>query len=411
MPRNASRLLAFAAALTAVLVSAALWGAAAAPARAEVVSRFVMRINDEVATLRDYERLKAELEQMILSRPDLTLQQRRDALAQLGERVYRNMYEDLLLVSRARQLGITVSEEDIDEQIARIRERMELTTEEDFQRALAESGMTLAQLREQTRKTILTQAVLGREVYANIEVDEEILRRYYRDHPEQFQIPERLRLRQLVVLEEPTPEAGERRRLAETIREEILGGRPLDEVAAEHSAEGLTSGLIDPGWVSAGDLAPELEQAVRGLDLNALSEPIESRGGTHLVEVLERQPATLRPFTEVADQIRALERERRAAEQVEDYFARLEEEAFIRLDPPPEAAGFRRLAAEPSSEPELIAPGAATDGGPPDDGEIEAAEDVVPTAEEIEIETEPGEDPGEPIPPSSPEPPPPPDGG
>lgn len=404
MPKTASRLLASAAALAAVLVSVA-------PARAEVVSRFVMRINDEVATLRDYELLKAELEEAILNRPDLTLQQRRDALAELGERVYRNMYEDLLLVSRARQLGITVTEQDIDEQIARIRERMELTSDEDFQRALDSSGLTLAQLREQTRKNILSQAVLGREVYANIEIDEEILRRYYRDHPEQFTIPEKLRLRELIVLEEPNSEAEERRRLAELIRGEVLGGRPLDEVAAARSAEGVTSGLIDIGWVSAGDLAPELEEAVWGLELNRLSEPIEGRGGTHLVEVLERQPPTLRPYSDVADRIRTFERERRAAEQVEDYFAKLEDQAFIRLDPPPEAAGFRRLAGELFSEPGLLAPDAAADGGPPEEGEAEAGEDVVPTAEEIEIDPEPGDDAGEPIPPSSPEPPPPPDGG
>ena len=397
MPKTARQLLA-AAALAAVFASAA-------PARADVVSRFVMRINDEVATLRDYETLKAELEQAILNRPDLTLQQRREALAQLGERVYRNMYEDLLLVSRARQLGIAITDQDVDDQIARIRERMELTEDDAFRQALAASGLTLAQLREQTRKNLLSQTVLSREVYSKIDIDEEILRRYYRDHPEQFQIPERLRLRGLVVLEEPTPEAAERLRLAAEIRDEILGGRPLDEVAAEHSTEGLTSGLIDLGWVSAGDLDPDLERAVWGLDLNALSEPIEGRGGTHLVEVLEREPATVRPFTEVVDQIRALERERRAAELAEDYFAELEEQAFIRLEPPPEAAGFRRLAAERPAEPELVAPGAATDGGPPD----AEGDGVVPAAGEIEIDTE--TEPGEPVPPSSPEPPPPPDGG
>lgn len=403
-PKIASRLLASAAALAALL-------APAAPARAEVVTRFVMRVNDEVATLRDYELLKAEAEELILNRPDLTLQQRRDALAQIGERVYRNMYEDLLLVSRARQLGIDITEEQVDEQIARIRERLDLATEEDFQSALDATGMTVAQLREQTRKSLLSQAVLGREVYANIEIDEEILRRYYRDHPEEFTVPEKLRLRELIVLEEPTPAAEERRRLAERIRAEVLGGRPLDEIAADYSAQGLTSGVIDVGWVSAGDLAPELEKAVWGLELNQLSEPIDARGGTHLVEVLERQPATLRPYTEVADRIRALERERRAAEQVEDYFAELEEEAFIRLDPPPEAAGFRRLAAERSAEPELVIPDGATDGGPPA-ARDETAGDTLPAADEIEIdiEPEPGDRP-EPIPPSSPEPPPPPDEG
>lgn len=387
MPKIASRLLAGAALLAAAL-------AAPEPAGAAVVSRFVMRINDEVATLRDYELRKADLEQMILSRPDLTLQQRREALAQLGERVYRNLYEDLLLVSRARQLGIAITDQQVDEQIARIRERMELTADEDFEQALAASGMTLAQLREQTRKSLLSQTVLGREVYAKIEIDEEILRRFYRDHPEQFQVPEKLHLRELVVLEEATPEPDRRLELAAAIRAEALAGRPLAEVAAERSAAGTTSGLIDHGWVAPGDLDPDLERAVWALPAGALSEPIAARGGAHLVEVVEREPSYVRPFAEVSEDIRALERERRAAREIEDYFARLEDQAFIRLDPPPEAAGFRRLAAERPAEPELVAPPAG-DGRPPAEPEAEGA---VPTAAEIEA----GGDPGEPIPPSSP---------
>jgi parvulin-like peptidyl-prolyl isomerase len=409
VPKIASRLLAGAALLAAAL-------AAPAPADAAVVSRFIMRINDEVATLRDYEQRKAELEEMVLTRPDLTLQQRREALAQLGERVYRNMYEDLLLVSRAHQLGITVTDQQVDEQIVRIRERMELTSDEEFEQALAGSGMTQAQLREQTRKSLLLQTVLGREVYAKIEVDEEILRRYYRDHPEEFQVPERLHLRELVVLEDATPEADRRLELARAIRAEVLAGRPLDEVAAERSAAGATSGLIDHGWVAPGDLHPDLERAIWSLDTGALSEPIAARGGDHLVEVVAREPPFVRPFSEVSAEIEAKERERRAAREVEVYFARLEDEAFIDLDPPPEAAGFRRLAAERPAAPELTAPPAG-DGGPPAAPEAEGA---VPAAEETEPEgetegvpaaeeaaTEPGGDPGEPVAPSSPEPPPP----
>lgn len=349
----------------AAALAAAVAVALALPAGAEVVTRLVMRINDQVVTLGDYEKRKADLERAVLDRDDLTLQQRRDLLAEAGERIFRQMYEELLLLSRAEQLGLTVTEQEIDDQIGRIREQMGLETDEDFANALASSGMDLAELREQTRRNLLSQMVLGREVYAKIDIDEQILRRYYRDHPEEFQVPERRRLREVVVLEEATPDAGERRRMATEVREQVLTGRVLEELAAERSATGVTSDLIDIGWVSAGDLAPELEEAVWGLDLGALSEPIEARGGTHLVEVLESEPASVRPFSEVADAIRALHRQRRAAEETEEYVARLEQQAFIRLDPPPEAEGFRSLAAEPPAGPELTVPEAAHDGAEP----------------------------------------------
>ncbi len=405
------------------LAAAGLLAGGAAAATADVVTRFVMRINDEVATLHEYEKRRAELERIILERDDLTLQQRREALEQTPERVFRQMYEELLLLSRARQLGITVSDQQVEEQLVRIREQMGLRTDQEFQQALAMSGMTLEELREQARRSLLSQSVIGREVYSQIDVDEEILRRYYRDNPDRFMVPERLRLREVVVLEDKTPDAGERLRLAEEIRAEVTGGRGLDEVAEEREEGGLVSGLIDVGWISAGDLSAELEGAVWGLQAGQISEPIAARGGTHLVEVVAREPAALKPFAEVEEEVRDIERQRRATEEFEEYFTRLENEAFVRLDPPPGAEFFRRLTAEPLQGPgDLLAPaqdGTAPDGTAPDGAAPEGAppgapdpaaeeppavpEGVVPTAEEMEA----GGDPGEPVPPSSPEPPPP----
>lgn len=410
MPKAARPLLA---AFAAVLVLAG-----ATPAPADVVSRFVMRINDEVATLREYEKRKADLERMLLERDDFTLQQRREALEQVPERIFRQMYEELLLISRARQLGISITDQQVEEQLRRIREQMGLQTDDQFQNALAMSGMTVDELREQTRRNLLAQSVIGREVYSQIDVDEEILRRYYRDHPERFMVPERLRLREVVVLEEATPQAEDRQRLAEAIRAEVIAGRPLDEVIAERGEDSLISGMIDVGWVSAGDLAAELEEAVWGLEPGQISEPIEARGGTHLVEVTAREPAVLKPFAEVEEEIRDIERQRRAAEEFEEYFAKLEDQAFVRLDPPPGAEFFRRLTAEPLQGPaDLLAPG-ARDGGDPaaapatdpaaapaaDPGADPGAppEGLVPTAEEIEA----GGTPGEPVPASPADPPP-----
>lgn len=413
MPKASSRFL-----FKTLLALAAAGLLAGGAAAADVVTRFVMRINDEVATLHEYEKRRAELERIILQRDDLTLQERREALEQTPERVFRQMYEELLLLSRARQLGITVSDQQVEEQLARIREQMGLRTEQEFQQALAMSGMTLEELREQARRSLLSQSVIGREIYSQIEVDEEILRRYYRDNPDQFMVPERLRLREVVVLEDKTPDAGERLRLAEEIRAEVIGGRSLEEVAEEREAGGLSSGLIDVGWISAGDLSAELEGAVWGLQAGQISEPIAARGGTHLVEVVAREPAAQKPFAEVEEEVRDIERQRRAAEEFEEYFARLENEAFVRLDPPPGAEFFRRLTSEPLQGPgELLAPaedgaapdGAAPEGAPPGAPDPAAAEPpavpegVIPTAEEMEA----GGDPGEPVPPSSPEPPPP----
>lgn len=386
------------------LVTAAHLPATPAAADPTVVNRIVLRVNDRVATLRDYQRRKTELEQAILAREDLTLQQRREAMSSLGLRVYRQIYEELLLLSRADQLDIAITEGDINAEIERIREQMGLTDQQQFERALMGTGLTPEALREQTRKNLLTQTVIGREVYARMAIDEEILRRYYRDNPEEFMLPERYRLREIVVLEDGGRGLEERLRLAEELRQQVLGGKTLDEVAEEGSATGATSALIDLGWVSASDLSPELREAVETLEPGAVSPPVEARGGSHLLEMVEREEAELQPFSDVADQIRLIERQRRSLDEIEKFFTRLEDEAYVVLDPPEEARGFRGLtrgedggAETATGVPSLLAapaaatPSEATTSEEAGDADADAADAAPPSTEpDSAPEPEPG---------------------
>ena len=74
------------------------------------------------------------------------------------------------------------------------------------------------------------------------------------------------------------------------MRAQIVGGDdfgPSREAVSEDPASATDGG--DLGWVSPGDTVPEFEQALAELPLNELSEPIKSRFGWHLVEVLERR--------------------------------------------------------------------------------------------------------------------------
>ena len=314
---------------------------AAGPARADDVNRVVLRVNDRIATLYDFEQRKADMQAQLLHQQDMPLEQRREVLNHLGTTVFRDMFEELLLMSRADQADVKISAEDIASSISRMRENYKLDTDEQFQAALAQSGMTLDQLRDQVRRNLTMQTVISREVQAKIEIDEEVLRRYYRDHPQEFQVPEQVRLQELVVLDDSKLSEDERVQLAAALRKELIAGRPLAELAAENAKTGATSGLIDIGWVAKGDLSADLEKAVWDLKPGEVSEPVASRGGLHLVTLLERRAATLRPFTEVADEIRGKERERLFADKYKEYLDRLEREAYVQLDPPPEAKDFR----------------------------------------------------------------------
>lgn len=323
---------------------------------AEVVNRVVLRVNDQIATLYDFERRRESMAREISRSSDMDPAQRREILAQVGEIAYKDLFEELLIESRADQLGVTAEEGQIEQQIAQMKQNFGIQTDEDFAAALAQSGMTAAQLRERLQRDLRAREVMGREVQSRIDLDEEDLRRYYQKNREQFRQPEQVQIREVVVLEEGgLPTLEERQRVAEQIRQAVAGGASLADAVAEHSQRGHVSNVIDLGWVTPGDLDPGLEAAAWKLAPGALSEPVAGRGGLHLMQVTERKEARIQPFPEVQEQIRRREQQRLMQDEVAEYMAELEKKSLIVTEPPPGAEGFRRLmGTRPPSEEERL---------------------------------------------------------
>ncbi|HYG64596.1 MAG TPA: peptidyl-prolyl cis-trans isomerase [Thermoanaerobaculia bacterium] len=316
--------------------------------RAETLNGVILRINDQIATLYDYQQRRQEAVREISARVQDPAE-RRELLAQAPEIVFRDLYEQLLLDSRADQLGIFISDKEVDETIAGMRADYGIETDEQFARALQQAGMSLPLLREQMRRNLRLQAVRGREIRPRVQVDEEDLRRYYRKNEEQFRLPEQVQVREVVVRDGSEPNAQkvlapeERLRIAEAIRSEVTAGKPLADAVAPYVQTGVATNVVEFGWVARGDLDPTLEAVAWDLQAGQVSAPVEGRGGLHVLQVTERRPSRIAEFSEVAEQIREREQNRVYREEVAKYMQELEQKALIVANPPQEAAGFRRL--------------------------------------------------------------------
>jgi parvulin-like peptidyl-prolyl isomerase len=305
------------------------------------VNEIVLRVNDRIATTYDYESERMERFQAIQQADSLTEERKQELLAGLGETVMKDVFEQLLLLSRADQLKIQISPSEIEDAVERTKQNFGIKNQAEFQAALQSSGMTEAKLRARLEKTLLTQQVMGQEVYTRVSLDEEDLRRYYQSHAEDFQVPQRLNLQEVVVLESSGLNDEDLALLAEEIRQQLSTGREIEEVIAPYREEGVSTGVVDLGWVEVGDLNEDLEEAVWGLETGGVSPSVEARGGLHILVVAEREEARLLDFLEVQDQIRSIEQGRLMQDEMAKYIEELKNNSYIVANPPPEAAGFR----------------------------------------------------------------------
>ena len=316
--------------------------ALALPAAAEELNRIVIRVNDQIVTLHEYKQRLSTEGRQVAGDPSITAEQRRERLAELPAQVFLALFTEHLLDARAHDMDIVITESEIDRSLTQMRESLQIQSEEEFRRALASQGLTYRGFRDMRAKQMRQRTVIDREVMTRVEPDEDDLRRFYRDNPELFEVPEQRRLREVVVLDSSDLTPDGRTALANRIREQLATGLEPSTAVEETSAAGQTSGVIVLGWVPAGDLAPALETAVAALEPGEWTEPVEGRGGLHILQLIEKEAQTLVGFAEVRDDIYSREKNRLSQLEYPKYLRELEEKSFVVTSPPPEAAEFRK---------------------------------------------------------------------
>ena len=138
----------------------------------------------------------------------------------------------------------------------------------------------------------------------------------------------------LRVSEQLTTEAAGRR-LSEFKRQILAGTKSFEQLARDNSEDGSAAGGGDLGWVSPGSFVPEFEESMNALPINGISEPLVSRFGVHLIQVLERRDMTLDPKQQ-REQARNVLREQKFDAAYLDWIRDLRGRAYVELREPPQ---------------------------------------------------------------------------
>ncbi len=350
----------------------AAWALAAGPATAEVVNRIILRVNEEILTLHEYESRKATEITGLLANQRLSSDQRQEQLSQVGRAVMQNSFSEMLLLSFANQHGIRITDAEVEEAVTDLITRQGIESEEQLQQALAGAGMTLEDVRDNTRRELLWQQVVGQEVRPRVEIGEEELRAYYRSHQDEFQVPEQRWLKEVIVLESSGLADAELKRVAEEIRALLAAGGELSEVVEPYREKGTTTGAVDLDWLRAEELEASLSEAAWALTPGEYSPPVSARGGYHILHLSGLREAKIRPLEEVQGFIMQREYGKRFDRELRNFLAELENKSYIQEDLPEEAVGYRAMMSDFRPEDEIELFRAPVIEPPAEEGESEA---------------------------------------
>ena len=139
------------------------------------------------------------------------------------------------------------------------------------------------------------------------------------------------------ILLKPSPQLSAEaatRRLAEMKRQIDSGARTFEALARANSEDASAAQGGDLGWASPGMFVPEFEQAMNALEAGAIAEPVLSRFGVHLIQVVERRQVAL-DARQQREQARNVLREQKFEEAYLDWARELRARAYIELREPP----------------------------------------------------------------------------
>jgi len=161
-----------------------------------------------------------------------------------------------------------------------------------------------------------------------------ILKVLERESADVFKAPQ-TRVRHILLRPSARLTAAQVQSRLEGYRARIASGQAsFEELARQFSEDGSASAGGDLGWAQPGMMVPEFEQAMNALAPGEVSQPVSSRFGVHLIQVLERRLVDVDP-RQVREQARNVLREQKFEQAYIDWVRDLRARAYIEMREPP----------------------------------------------------------------------------
>jgi peptidyl-prolyl cis-trans isomerase SurA len=298
---------------------------------AELVDRIIAYVNDDIITLSE---LNERTNALVASRQQNPfLREQELSLEEMRRNMLNRLIDERLASQEISRLKISVSEEAVDREIARILKENRLT-QETLEAELRKEERTITDLRQQIKVGLEQRKLVSREVQSKTVITDEIVEAYYQSNMKDFQVKERWRIQDIYLPYYPddTPEERARLRdLAQEILKRVRAGVDFGLLAKNYSQGPGAEEGGDMGYFAPGELEPVLEAAVENLKAGEVSPDIETTIGIHIIKVTEVDRAPPKALDEVRENIRNLLYGREVDFRYREWLSSLRERSYVRI--------------------------------------------------------------------------------
>ena len=303
---------------------------AAAPAVSgqEVVEEIVAVVNDDIITLTEF-RMQYEMAEAQLRAQQMPSEQFDQQFALLKREFLNSMITELLLLQKAKELGLNVQEQ-LKAMIEKIKQDNNITSDADLRRAIAQQGMSYETWLKQYEEGMMRQGVLYTEVERAIVLEDSEIVQYYKKNPAEFTVPTEYKLNAVYIAGEGRS-AEEAEALKAAVDAKLASGAAFADTAAELSDPPMKEAKGELGTFKAGELEPALEAPVERLRAGETSGWISNKNAWYRLQLVEKKDSFLRPFEDARKEVEEKIFNDKRAVKAEAFIKTLREQGYVKI--------------------------------------------------------------------------------
>ena len=275
------------------------------PASGAVVSpdvKIVATVNGDPITLAEFQERFARAG--FKAEQDVALEVKQDFLNRLIERK--------MMLREAQRRRIKIGRPEINKRI----EVLRTENGKDVEEVLSEQGIDFEKWKSDIWEDMMVERLLAREVSRHVTVSSSEVKRYYQANPQEFQKPDQVHARQIVVSTEAE---------AQKVMEVLQNGADFATVARTKSTAPEAERGGDLGYFAMGDMPTEFN-VVFGLSKGGISGIVKSPYGFHIFKLEDKRRAGTisldEAYKEIAEKLRREKEDRQYKQWLQELRSR-----------------------------------------------------------------------------------------
>lgn len=260
-----------------------------------LLDKVVAVVNDQIVLQSQLQQRTQETAQELMAK-----QIPINSLEALQAKVLDNMIMEILQKQRAQVLGLSVSDEEVNEQLLKIANQNQLSILQLRDRLNAQAPNGFSQFRDKLQQQILIQKLRDKEIISRTMVTQEEIDNYLQRSKLDTRSTEYHLRHILITLPESATEAQrlDARNQIDDIARRLNQGESFSQLAVRYSkgSKALSGG--DLGWLKRDQIPTFFSDALDGLEEGQTSDVISSPSGFHLIKLVATRDSSQQTITQ-----------------------------------------------------------------------------------------------------------------